>query len=108
MSNEPNGPRKEMRAPVKLKIKFRSVTLTQFIERYSVDVSKGGIFIRTKDPLDVGTKLRFEFQLQDGSPLIVGEGTVVWIREHDPSRKGVAPGMGTIYSPKAKRSCRRF
>jgi uncharacterized protein (TIGR02266 family) len=89
--------RRIMRAPVKLKIKFRSANLAQFIERYAVDVSKGGIFIRTKDPLEVGTKLKFEFQLQDGSPLIVGEGTVVWIREHDPNRKGIAPGMGVRF-----------
>src|SRR5262245_21926267 len=86
-----------MRSPVTLKIKFKSATLDQFIERYSVDVSRGGIFIRTKEPLAVGSPLRFEFQLQDAQPLIFGEGTVVWIREHDPSRTGVAPGMGVRF-----------
>jgi uncharacterized protein (TIGR02266 family) len=89
--------RKEKRTPVTLKIKFKSATLEQFIERYSVDVSQGGIFIRTKDPLAVGTQLRFEFQLQDASPLISGDGTVVWTREFDPSRVGVAPGMGVRF-----------
>jgi uncharacterized protein (TIGR02266 family) len=89
--------RREKRTPVTLKIKFKSATLDQFIERYSVDVSHGGIFIRTKDPLAVGTQLRFEFQLQDASPLISGDGTVVWIREFDPSRVGVAPGMGVRF-----------
>ena len=89
--------RKEKRTPVTLKIKFKSATLDQFIERYSVDVSQGGIFIRTKDPLAVGTQLRFEFQLQDASPLISGDGTVVWTREFDPSRTGVAPGMGVRF-----------
>ncbi len=43
--------RKDERTPVTLKIKFKSETLAQFVERYSVDVSHGGIFIRTKDPL---------------------------------------------------------
>lgn len=89
--------RKEKRKPVTLKIKFKSATLGQFIERYSVDVSHGGIFIRTKDPLQVGTQMRFEFQLQDASPLISGEGTVVWTREHDPTRTGVSPGMGVRF-----------
>lgn len=83
--------------PVTLKIKFKSETLNQFIERYSVDISHGGIFIRTKDPLAVGTTLRFEFQLKDATPLIKGEGTVVWTREHDPTRAGVAPGMGVRF-----------
>lgn len=89
--------RQAKRTPVTLKIKFKSATLDQFIERYSVDVSHGGIFIRTKDPLPVGTAMRFEFQLKDASPLITGEGTVVWTREHDPSRAGVAPGMGVRF-----------
>lgn len=86
-----------MRTPITLKIKFKSSSLDQFIERYSVDVSRGGIFIRTKEPLAVGTTLRFEFQLQDGSSLIGGEGTVVWNRAYDPSRSGVAPGMGVRF-----------
>jgi uncharacterized protein (TIGR02266 family) len=89
--------RQAKRTPVTLKIKFKSQTLDQFIERYSVDVSHGGIFIRTKDPLPVGTQMRFEFQLKDSTPLIRGDGTVVWTREHDPSRTGVAPGMGVRF-----------
>ena len=86
-----------MRTPITLKIKFKSTNLDQFIERYSVDVSQGGIFIRTKEPLTIGTQLRFEFQLQDSTSLISGEGTVAWIRAHDPSRTGVAPGMGVRF-----------
>jgi uncharacterized protein (TIGR02266 family) len=86
-----------MPSPVTLKIKFKSASLQQFIERYSVDVSKGGIFIRTPKPLAVGTALKFEFQLQDGSQLITGNGTVVWIRESDPDKAGVAPGMGVRF-----------
>src|SRR3954465_16089266 len=94
---EPNNNRREMRQPVTLKIKFKSASLDQFIERYSVDVSKGGIFIRTKEPLAVGTQMKFEFQLRDASPLIAGEGTVVWTRENDPSRPAIAPGMGVRF-----------
>ncbi len=45
------------KGPITLKIKFKSGSLEQFIERYSVDVSRGGIFIRTKEPLAVGTAL---------------------------------------------------
>src|SRR5215471_17992354 len=93
-----------MRTPVTLKIKFKSANIDQFIERYSVDVSRGGIFIRTKEPLPVGTQLKFEFQLQDAQPLISGDGTVVWIREHDPTRTGVAPGMGVRFDKLASQS----
>ena len=90
-------PPKEPRGPVSLRIKFRSASLDQFIERYAVDVSRGGIFIRTREPLPVGTTLRFDFQLQDTAPLLAGEGTVVWIRENDPTRAGVTPGMGVRF-----------
>ena len=89
--------RKNQRSPVTLRIKFKSATLEQFIERYAVDVSQGGIFIRTKEPLPVGTTMRFEFQLRDESPLITGEGTVVWIREQNAGVTGVAPGMGVRF-----------
>lgn len=89
--------RQTKRAPVTLKIKFKSATIDQFIERYAVDVSPGGIFIRTKEPLSVGTLMRFEFQLRDATPLITGDGTVVWTRENDPSRPNAAPGMGVRF-----------
>jgi uncharacterized protein (TIGR02266 family) len=89
----PNLPR----APINLRIKFRSDTVEQFIERYSVDVSRGGIFIRTKEPLPVGTQLRLDFQFQNGGALMAGDGTVVWIREFDPNRVSVPPGMGVRF-----------
>jgi uncharacterized protein (TIGR02266 family) len=100
---DPNT-RSGKRTPVTLKIKFKSETLEQFIERYAVDVSQGGIFIRTKEPLAVGTQMRFEFQLRDASPLIGGEGTVVWTRENDPSRPAIAPGMGVRFDRLAEGS----
>ena len=89
--------RKAARAPVTLKIRFKSDTLEQFVERYAVDVSRSGIFIRTKKPFTVGTKLHFEFQLQNSSLLIKGEGTVAWMREPEPKRPQVAPGMGVRF-----------
>src|SRR5688572_26086957 len=92
---EPND--KEIRGPVNLRIKFRSASLQQFIERYGVDVSRGGIFIRTREPLPVGTRLKLDFQLVDSAPLFQGDGTVVWIREYDPGKTGVTPGMGVRF-----------
>ncbi len=76
---------------VTLRIKFKSETLEGFVERYAVDLSPGGIFIRTKQPLAVGTVLKFDFKLFDGSPLLTGQGTVVWVRDAEAARAG-APG----------------
>ena len=91
------NPPKEVRTPVNLRIKFRSESLEQFIERYAVDVSRGGIFIRTREPLPVGTQLKLDFQYQNGGPLMAGDGTVVWIRDPDPSRPNIPPGMGVRF-----------
>jgi uncharacterized protein (TIGR02266 family) len=79
---------------ITLRIKFKSASLDEFISRYGVDVSPGGIFIRTKQPVDVGTSLQFDFTLADGSSLLAGLGTVAWVRESDPARANNVPGMG--------------
>jgi len=79
---------------ITLRIKFKSASLDDFINRYGVDVSPGGLFIRTKQPVEVGTTLQFDFTLADGSPLLAGLGTVAWVRESDPSRANNVPGMG--------------
>jgi uncharacterized protein (TIGR02266 family) len=77
-----------------LRIRFKSASLEEFISRYAVDVSPGGIFIRTKQPVEVGTTLQFDFSLADGSSLLSGLGTVAWVRENDPARANNVPGMG--------------
>jgi molecular chaperone DnaK len=79
---------------ITLRIRFKSASLDEFIGRYGADVSPGGLFIRTKQPVEVGTSLQFDFSLADGSPLLSGMGTVAWVRESDPARANNVPGMG--------------
>jgi uncharacterized protein (TIGR02266 family) len=92
--DEPSSPEGNA---LNLKIKFKSASLDDFVARYGADVSAGGIFIRTKQPLSVGTPLHFDFTLGDGAPLMAGLGTVVWVREADASRVGSVPGMGVRF-----------
>jgi len=92
--DEPSSPEGN---PITLRIKFKSASLDEFVARYGADVSAGGIFIRTKQPLAVGSLLQFDFTLADGSPLMTGLGTVVWVREPDASRAGSVPGMGVRF-----------
>jgi molecular chaperone DnaK len=84
--------------PVSLRFRFDSETVEQFAERYASDVSRGGIFVHARQPFPVGTSLRLDLQLLDGTPLIVGEGTVVWTREPDPNKPATVPGMGIRFS----------
>src|SRR5687767_7656127 len=87
--------RKHKRAPVSLKVRFKSATVDEFIEQYAKDISRGGIFIKSKTPMAIGTLLKFEFQLKDESRLIHGVGRVVWKREQDEANGDDSPpGMG--------------
>jgi len=97
--------RKDTRAPISLKVRFKSASLDEFIEQYSIDVSRGGMFIKSKTPLEIGTLLKFELQLKDESRLIQGVGRVVWTREPidavDPAQP---PGMGIKFIKMADES----
>jgi uncharacterized protein (TIGR02266 family) len=86
--------RKDKRTLLSLKIRYKSATLEDFIERYSNDISRGGVFIKAKKPLAVGTLLKFEFMLQDQSTLIHGVGRVVWRRDGDEANAENPSGMG--------------
>ncbi|HJL45866.1 MAG TPA: TIGR02266 family protein [Polyangiaceae bacterium LLY-WYZ-15_(1-7)] len=86
--------RRDKRAPLSLKVRFKSATLDEFVEHYSKDISRGGIFIKSKKPMKVGTLLKFEFQLKDESALIHGVGRVVWQRTPDESSAAAPAGMG--------------
>jgi uncharacterized protein (TIGR02266 family) len=48
------------------------------------DVSLGGFFVATYSPVPVGTRLSVRFRLPTG--LVVGTGTVRWVREGRPGR----------------------
>ena len=61
--------RKDRRAPASLKVKYKSATVDHFIEQFGTDVSTGGMFIKTKTPLDIGALLKLELQLSDASPV---------------------------------------
>ena len=78
---------------ITLRIRFKSETLEKFAERYAVDLGPNEVFVRTREPLPVGTTLNFDFTLHDGSPLLAGRGTVIWAREPDVARTEPA-GMG--------------
>ena len=86
--------RKDKRTLLSLKIRYKSATLEDFIERYSSDISRGGVFIKAKKPLAVGTLLKFEFILQDQSTLIHGVGRVVWRRDEGEANGDNPSGMG--------------
>jgi uncharacterized protein (TIGR02266 family) len=63
----------------------------QFIQEYVTNISRTGVFIKTAEPLPVGTRVNLRFTvIMDAIETIEGEGEVVRV-EGDP------PGMGVVF-----------
>jgi len=82
--------RRKTRVPFEVKIEYR--TVGSFLSDWSANISQGGLFIQTSNPLNEGTSVRMIFSLP-GIPLLFDlNGKVRWIQ--DGSEKGQEPGMG--------------
>lgn len=69
-----------------------------FVHEYVTNVSRSGVFIRSKEPLPVGTKVDLRFTvIMDEIEVIEGTGEVVRVEE-DP------PGMGVAFTELTKYS----
>ncbi|MCU0663949.1 MAG: TIGR02266 family protein [Myxococcota bacterium] len=90
-----NDSRRDPRQPLGLKIRFKSATLNDFVEKHSRDLSRGGLFINMATPLPVGTLIKFDVRLEDDNSIFQGVGRVVWRREA--VRDDVPPGMGVKF-----------
>ena len=59
---------------ITLRIRFKSETLEKFAERYAADLGPNEVFVRTREPLSVGTPLNFDFTLERRQPAAGGPG----------------------------------
>ncbi|MBI5511258.1 MAG: TIGR02266 family protein [Deltaproteobacteria bacterium] len=78
------------RLPLKLVVQFRLHDLQEFMREFAVNVSAGGMFIRSTDPYPKGAFVYLQFRLADGAKLIEGLAKVVHV---NPPAHAV-PGMG--------------
>lgn len=86
------------RVPAVLRIRLKYADVETFIEKFSGNVSRGGLFIATKTPQPTGTALKFEFQLAQGTPVVKGEGEVIWVKPFDPAAPTKPHGMGVKFT----------
>jgi uncharacterized protein (TIGR02266 family) len=63
---------------------------------FSENISTGGVFLETSDPLPAGTKIKLRFPLKSAYRPIQVEGKVVWSRKESIAGKE-APGMGIVF-----------
>lgn len=88
--------RKHARTPLNVLVQFRFDSFDEFLAEYSLNISPGGIFIRTDEPREEGSVIYLQFALKDGSKLIEGMGRVVRVNPPgDPKRPA---GMGIEFS----------
>jgi type IV pilus assembly protein PilZ len=89
----PDELRRSQRAPLKLRIGYEQ--MNTFFADYTKNLSKGGTFIRTARPLEVGSQCHFSLSLPALSEPLLLEGVVAWIlTPADAKQRGGDPGMG--------------
>jgi molecular chaperone DnaK len=87
------------RTPVALQIRLSFGSIDDFVERYAVNVSRGGIFVRTREAFPPGRSVKLDLQLEDGVGVIRGEGVVVWTTPPSgPGEPAREPGMGIKFT----------
>lgn len=68
----------ELRQHSRAMINQEFETIDEFIAEYVTNISHGGVFIRSKNPLPVGTRVTLKFSvILDDFETIEGEGEVV-------------------------------
>ena len=81
------------RAHLNMLVQFRLGDMEEFLRDYAVNISSGGMFIRTRAPHAEGSMIYLQFRLRDGHKLIEGLGKVVHV--NPPSH--AVPGMGVEF-----------
>ena len=65
------------RVPIELKVEYKR--LNTFFSDYTKNISKGGTFIKTKRPLDIGTEFVFQLHVPARTGLVkVAVSTNCW------------------------------
>ena len=89
--------REQARQPIELKVEYKR--LNSFFSDYTRNISKGGTFIRTGKPLDVGTEFVFKLHVPTLEEPLRIRGRVHWVVTQEDLDAGRArgrkePGMG--------------
>lgn len=81
----------EQRAETRITINKEFESFDAFIQEYVTNISRSGVFVKSKQPLPVGTRVNLKFTvIMDDVETIEGVGEVVRV-DDDP------PGMGVVF-----------
>ena len=87
--------REHERVPMRTKIQYRADSSGEhFLLEETQNLSVGGIFIETREPVPLGSRLEVAFDLPGDGGRIVAAGAVVWVNEYRTEGPNPNPGMG--------------
>jgi uncharacterized protein (TIGR02266 family) len=81
-----------------VRVRLKYPDLDTFAERFAPNVTRGGIFLASREPRPVGTVLCFEVSLMSGTPVLTGKGKVTWTKAFDPKEPSRPYGMGVQFT----------
>jgi type IV pilus assembly protein PilZ len=84
--------REHARKPIELEVTYKR--LNAFFSDYTKNISKGGTFIRTEKPLEVGTEFLFKLHVPRLPEPLCIVGQVQWVRTHPGADAGPEAGPG--------------
>lgn len=70
---------------------------SNFFTGFAMDISEGGVFIATVEPVPLGTQVELDFTLPGGRPMKV-TGVVRWVRESNARTPELMPGVGVQFT----------
>jgi uncharacterized protein (TIGR02266 family) len=89
MSHDPLSKRRHLRVPVRVPIRVSTIdsetdahsgrTFFRASREWCANLSRGGVYVRTAEPLTPGRRVLLELQLPDGTP-VEATGRVAWSR----------------------------
>jgi type IV pilus assembly protein PilZ len=87
-----NERRRHPRGPIELKVEYKRVNT--FFADFTKNISKGGTFIKTDKPLDIGTEFIFKLYVPALDRPLELRGSVQWVVTTEQATDEDSPGMG--------------
>lgn len=81
------------RVPLDVEVDCATDQVSSTLNYQAMNLSEGGMFLKSSFPLEVGTRLNCRFELPDGLGAVVVEAEVSWVRTGPPENLP-PPGMG--------------
>lgn len=81
--------------PVRIRLRYPDVDT--FVQKFAPNVTRGGVFIASRNIQPVGELIQFEIQLVTGEVVLAGQGKVTWVKAFSPDEPMRPYGMGVQF-----------